>query len=346
MSEYPYPKQLPREQLALLSAIYQGFRERGDWPTFHYIDKALDQQGLDTNKVAATLPSGLTNLSVRPLNPADEANLSVAGLSYLPEATYDVDVFMKVLWYAIERERDYPLTPDGSQGPSVSSEELQGRLRLTPEEVARVERLIRWEPWIGSGKGSAAGWEYWVNREIRRYRGVQTVQDYMRRRYDALETVFGRGSSVSPVADLPSLATENYGPQQAANAAARKAFVIMPFRPTLEPVYAMIRESCLSLGVEVKRADEIAQAGRITEQIYEALGGADVIIADITGLNPNVMYELGYGHALKKAVILINSGKRAPFDIADYRQLRYRLDDLGAAKGSLLGYLRNTLRLD
>ena len=120
----------------------------------------------------------------------------------------------------------------------------------------------------------------------------------------------------------------------------------MPFKASLEPVYSVMREACSSLSIEVRRADEIAEAGKITDQIYEALGGADVIIADITGRNPNVMYELGYAHGLKKQVVLLNSGKSAPFDLADYRQLRYRLDDLPAAKAALLGYLRNTVRLD
>ena len=71
-----------------------------------------------------------------------------------------------------------------------------------------------------------------------------------------------------------------------------------------------------------------------------------MVVADITGRNPNVMYELGFAHALKTAVILLNSGQTAPFDLTDYRQIRYRMDDLEGARASLVQFLRNTLRLD
>jgi nucleoside 2-deoxyribosyltransferase len=102
---------------------------------------------------------------------------------------------------------------------------------------------------------------------------------------------------------------------------------------------------CTSLGIECRRSDEIDEAGRITEQIYEAIENADALVADISDRNPNVMYELGYAHALKKAVIILNSGSDAPFDVADFRWIGYRIDDLSHSKEKLANSLRSTLRL-
>jgi hypothetical protein len=59
------------------------------------------------------------------------------------------------------------------------------------------------------------------------------------------------------------------------------------------------------------------------------ISSADVIIADCTGRNPNVFYELGMAHILNKPVILITSDavKQAPTDIRCFEFIRYELDD-------------------
>jgi nucleoside 2-deoxyribosyltransferase len=72
------------------------------------------------------------------------------------------------------------------------------------------------------------------------------------------------------------------------------------------------------------RGDEIAEPGRITDQIITAIEQCDFIIADVTGSNPNVMFELGYARALKRPAVIINQDLTAsPFDIAEMRQIVY-----------------------
>ena len=87
------------------------------------------------------------------------------------------------------------------------------------------------------------------------------------------------------------------------------------------------------LNVEYIRADKIAAPGRITVQVTEHLGSADIVIVDLTGLNPNVMYELGVRHASRKPFILMASADQAlPFDLLDFRTIFYKLDLNGAEK--------------
>ena len=103
-----------------------------------------------------------------------------------------------------------------------------------------------------------------------------------------------------------------------------RIFVIQPFGKEFEAVYAVIREAVQSVGGVVFRADEIAQPGRIIEQVYEALQDSDVIIADVSFANPNVLYELGFAHAIRKPCILITQDiKQLPFDIATVRTVVY-----------------------
>lgn len=74
-------------------------------------------------------------------------------------------------------------------------------------------------------------------------------------------------------------------------------------------------------GLSPLRADEIYDNQPIIRDITQSIHHAKVILADVTGRNPNVNYELGIAHALKKEVILLTAeAKDVP---SDYRHLRY-----------------------
>jgi hypothetical protein len=81
-------------------------------------------------------------------------------------------------------------------------------------------------------------------------------------------------------------------------------------------------------GYEVQRADDIDDVGQITHQIIERLLDDDLVVADLTSLNPNVFYELAVRHAARKPVItLMTSGETIPFDLKDVRTVFYDLHD-------------------
>jgi len=101
-------------------------------------------------------------------------------------------------------------------------------------------------------------------------------------------------------------------------------FVLMPFREEFDDVYDVVKSTCREFELDCLRADEIDRPGQITDQIIESIKQADAIIADLTGSNPNVMYELGVAHSLDKPAIMINqSVERSPFDVAGMRQIVY-----------------------
>jgi nucleoside 2-deoxyribosyltransferase len=100
------------------------------------------------------------------------------------------------------------------------------------------------------------------------------------------------------------------------------------------------------LGCDVVRADKLAEPGRITLQIANELGSADVVIADLSDLNPNVMYELGARQGLGRPYVLMaEDGMSLPFDLLDFRTIFYRLDldGVDAAKEQLRAQLQAAL---
>jgi predicted nucleotide-binding protein len=118
----------------------------------------------------------------------------------------------------------------------------------------------------------------------------------------------------------------------------KTCFVIAPIgaegsevRRYSEGIYAQVLLPLLaSYGYEVVRADKLTRPGSITEQIVELLIGADLVVADLTGRNPNVMYELGVRHANGQPVILmIAADESLPFDVAGMRTIVFDRDAAG-----------------
>jgi len=120
-------------------------------------------------------------------------------------------------------------------------------------------------------------------------------------------------------------------------------FVAMPFREELEPTFQLIREAGQAAGLQVLRADQIAAPGRITDQVAGAIGRAGLIVADITGQNPNVLFEVGMATSLEKPVIVISQDRDfVPFDIAHQRIIFYEntIDGGHALREQLLKAMR------
>ena len=89
----------------------------------------------------------------------------------------------------------------------------------------------------------------------------------------------------------------------------KKCFVMMPFDASRNMLYDLVIAPVLHQYPRVVfqfiRADKSLTIGKISDEISEWVKGSDVIIADITNKNPNVFYELGLAHALKRKAILL-----------------------------------------
>lgn len=106
-------------------------------------------------------------------------------------------------------------------------------------------------------------------------------------------------------------------------------FVIMPFGGRSDDYYERIyRPAITSAGLIARRADDVYRPSAITHDIWILTSQAKVILADLTGKNPNVLYELGLAHALAKPAIMItDSVEEIPFDLRSLRLITYEKDD-------------------
>jgi uncharacterized protein DUF1045 len=102
-------------------------------------------------------------------------------------------------------------------------------------------------------------------------------------------------------------------------------FVLMPFSQEFADIYEFgIKPACSDAGALCERADEQISVGNILECVYEQIATADIIVAEMTGRNPNVFYEVGYAHALNKPVILLTRNTAdIPFNLTPYQHIIY-----------------------
>lgn len=120
-------------------------------------------------------------------------------------------------------------------------------------------------------------------------------------------------------------------------------FVLMPFGKNLSLNYHKFIEAPLKeKGFMIQRADDIFRPTSIIDDIKTLISNADIIIAELTGKNPNVFYELGIAHQQEKYVILICQEKEdVPFDLSHIRTIFYKPNPSGYSKliNNILKYM-------
>ena len=102
-------------------------------------------------------------------------------------------------------------------------------------------------------------------------------------------------------------------------------FIVMPFSQQWSAdVHRILARACEAVGVRPVRGDDLFTPTDILEDIWQSINAADFVIADITGRNPNVLYELGIAHTLAKPVLILSKDAvDIPIDLATRRVILY-----------------------
>ena len=110
------------------------------------------------------------------------------------------------------------------------------------------------------------------------------------------------------------------------SAAQPTAFVIMPFAKEFDSgLQDVIEPAVERAGLKCVRADQEPQ-GHIHQMMFERIFDSEVVVADISGANPNVFYELGVSNCISARTVTVTREdfiERVPFDIKPYRVLVY-----------------------
>jgi len=127
-------------------------------------------------------------------------------------------------------------------------------------------------------------------------------------------------------------------------------FVMMPFGTWFDRYYKEVYFPAIKdAGFEPVRADDLFHTGSVMEQIWDQIQKAKVLLAELTGKNANVFYELGLAHALAKPVVFVTASiDDVPFDLRHLRGITYDVREpewSDKLRKSLTTYLKNT-RLD
>jgi hypothetical protein len=111
-----------------------------------------------------------------------------------------------------------------------------------------------------------------------------------------------------------------------------EVFVAMPFLTEIDPIYRdhikeiVEKKMKKSLG----RADDFYTNHEIMKDVWSAIYYSDAVIADCTGRNPNVFYEIGIAHTLgKKTVLIAQKIDDIPFDVRHIRSIIYEYTPRG-----------------
>ena len=136
-----------------------------------------------------------------------------------------------------------------------------------------------------------------------------------------------RGSAAQLKQDVLFLGPERLYAPPKDRADPRKAscFIVMPFSQEWSAdVHRILARACEAAGVRPVRGDDLFSPTDILEDIWQSINAADFVIADITGRNPNVLYELGIAHTLAKPVLILSKeAADIPIDLATRRVILY-----------------------
>jgi TIR domain len=139
-------------------------------------------------------------------------------------------------------------------------------------------------------------------------------------------------AKVDSIMTTPSVATAPLKQE----AVTDTCFVVMPFgSDDLNDVYEYFIKPSLESNCNVRcvRGDDVFGSNIIMDDIRHSIAVCRLVVADLTGRNANVFYEVGIAHTLEKDVLLLaQSMNDVPFDLRHRRVLLYEFTPRGCKK--------------
>lgn len=177
---------LNEQQRLYLQILFDHFNDHGTWPTYSDVERTLLQSHpeLDVDELVKSLPHGLTKpFDVYMFDVPGYANedtfLTVPAIYLCQGSEEDLKDFVRVIRFCVERYNS-----SEKEKRQVSSNDLISLLSMSELSTRKIGLLLQVEPWIFSSfsTGGDGNWQCTLSREIRRYRDVKTIEDYLEKR--------------------------------------------------------------------------------------------------------------------------------------------------------------------
>ena len=126
----------------------------------------------------------------------------------------------------------------------------------------------------------------------------------------------------------------------------KTVFAAMPFDGHYDDVHAVaMAYAADTVGAKCVRVDREMFSGNIMDTMFKMIKDAVAVIVDLSEAKPNVLYEAGFAHALRKPIIHICSTplKKLPFDVAQWNTLPYNQGQTHAFRDTLAKHLKAVL---
>ena len=180
------PVNLTDDQRLYLQAIFDYFHEHGKWPTYSFLERVFLQShpNLNIDEIVKSLPPGLSKPFSAYMfdltgSANEEAFLTVPAIYLCRGSQGDLADFMRAIGFCVDRY----YSPDKTDR-QISSDDLVSQLGMSKLSAHKVGLLLQVEAWIftlfsSNGEGN---WQCTLSREIRRFREVTTIEQYLEKR--------------------------------------------------------------------------------------------------------------------------------------------------------------------
>ncbi|HVB20647.1 MAG TPA: restriction endonuclease [Ktedonobacteraceae bacterium] len=179
--------ELNENQRIYLLTIYHFFHNEGKWPTFLEVENTIRKTNpeiwtnFDLAEVCKSLPDNFATGFSFNHQYGQEAAFIAPVLYYFPQAKEEIDDFIRVLGFCIEK-----INTSDEERPAITSNDLESQLHRQPLAIRKMGLLFTSEGDIADGSGYNDEW-WQINLKrgkngARRFEGVETFEQYLERR--------------------------------------------------------------------------------------------------------------------------------------------------------------------
>ena len=356
-------------QRTVLRTILDIYLESGKWPPHAFLEQELEARGIELNDELAGMPEQVFQPDNRRMGgvvhiaETEPVSLTIRGLSVCGNERVEKMFVAAIRWAvsaraSLQHSIETVVTTTWRPADVMAEMEKAVGPPLAAHEVKLVLELMNREPWLPRSGGDPDDFILWtitIDRDIRRYREVKTLDDYLALMMPREAPVMRApilGSAASVFEAVAPTAGERVHPLFGIPRREQSfdCFVVMPFREPYMTIYReVIKPVADDLGMSCGHAGEIFGPSRIINDIYSAITFCKVVVAELTGRNANVFYELGIAHEQEKPVVMLAQDiNDVPFDVRDIRTVVYEWDespDLDSLRESVRPNMAEALRL-